>query len=95
MNKSEQRYHDILRRIGCVICRELGNGIVPPEIHHIAQGSEQRDHHMCAGLCVSHHRVGETSIHGGGVKRFLRLFRLSSEYDLLGLVNKFRSQDGI
>lgn len=48
MNKAEQRYHDILRKVGCVLCREAGNGIVPPEIHHLAEGSGERSHYMCA-----------------------------------------------
>lgn len=95
MNKSEQHYHDVLRRIGCVICREHLNVHTQPEIHHIALGSGLRSHYLAAPLCVSHHRQGETSLHGAGVKQFTRMFRLESEYHLLELVNKFRAEDKI
>lgn len=80
--------------IGCVICREFGGIRSDGQVHHIAQGSEKRSAYMTACLCELHH-TGVLGIHGMGAKSFLRLFGLSSEYHLLGLVNKFRAQDGI
>ncbi|MFA7253802.1 MAG: Ref family recombination enhancement nuclease [Patescibacteria group bacterium] len=95
MNKKEQQFHDKLRQIGCVICREFEDVRTDPEIHHISQGSGERSHYMCAPLCVSHHRIGVTSLHGAGVKRFLSMHGLPTEFHLLELVNKFRAEDGV
>lgn len=74
--------------IGCVICLEKIGTRTPAEVHHIAAGSEMRSDFMTAGLCVEHHR-GATGLHGMGSKAFCRLWGLSSEYSLLGLVNKW------
>lgn len=66
-----------------------------PEIHHIGEGSGLRSHYMAVPLCLYHHREGGSSLHGAGVKQFTRMFKLGSEYHLLELVNKFRSEDGV
>ena len=90
-----QRYKSILADLGCVLCRRDTGEIVQPELHHIAEGSGQRSDWMLAPLCVNHHRIGSTSLHGAGVKRFLIMQGLSTEYHQLELVNKFRSEDGV
>lgn len=95
MNKSLEIYNQALTSIGCVICREETGEIVPAEIHHIAEGSGLRSDWMVAPLCISHHRIGSTSLHGAGVKQFLRMYKLPTEYHLMGLVNKFRTRDRI
>lgn len=74
---------------GCIICLERDGTFAPCEVHHVAEGSGKRSDYATAGLCTEHHR-GATGIHGMGVKGFLRLWGLSSEYDLLALVNKWR-----
>lgn len=90
---AEKRHMDIVARVGCVICREYFGVITPPDVHHVAQGSEDRSPYRTAGLCYEHHK-GATGIHGPkGPKTFLRVFRLPTEYHLLGLVNKFRAED--
>ncbi len=61
----------------------------PCEIHHVAEGSGKRSDFMVAALCLEHHR-GATGIHGRGVRAFCRLWGLANEYELLGLVNKWR-----
>lgn len=75
---------------GCVICRELLGVFNPCEVHHVAEGSEPTNDFMTVGLCTEHHR-GATGLHSMGVKAFCRLWRLSNEYALLGLVNKWMS----
>ena len=95
MSKAEQKHKNAVAEIGCVICREHHGVVTPCEIHHIGEGSGQRSDFMIAGLCVAHHRIGAASLHGAGVKQFLRLYGLASEYHLLELVNKFRAIDGI
>lgn len=92
---SKQRDHmGIVASTGCVICREFDGIRVNGQVHHIAEGSGIRDDYMTACLCEAHH-TGALGVHGMGVKAFLRLYKLSSEYDLLGLVNKFRAHDGV
>lgn len=84
-----KQHMGVVARTGCVICLEYFNVHTPCQVHHVGEGSEPRNDHMTAGLCMEHH-TGSTGIHGMGVKAFCRLWRLSSEYSLLGLVNKWR-----
>jgi hypothetical protein len=93
MNKAEQHHVDSVSAIGCVICREFEEIITPCEVHHIGEGSGERSNFMVAGLCEKHHRNGSASLHGAGVKRFLRLYKLPTEYHLIELVNKYRAID--
>ena len=90
----QQNHMAIVASTGCVICREFDGVKVDGQVHHIAEGSGRRDDYMTVCLCEMHH-TGSLGVHGMGVKAFLRLYKLSSEYDLLGLVNKYRAIDGI
>ncbi len=94
MNKSEQRHHDIVRALGCVICREFLSERTAPSVHHIAEGSGLRSEYLVAGLCPLHHKDSGYGFHDGP-KTFLRLYRLPTEYHLLLLVNKFRAEDRV
>ncbi len=95
MSKAEQRHKDAVASIGCVICREFYDVKAECELHHIGEGSGQRSNFLIAGLCIPHHRIGSGSLHGAGIKQFLRLYKLPTEYHLLELVNKYRAKDGI
>lgn len=87
-NVYEERHMALVADLGCVICLEHYDLKTPCEVHHIAEGSSYQNDYMTAGLCPEHHR-GSIGIHGRGVKSFCKLWGLSSEYDLLGLVNKW------
>lgn len=93
MNQAEQRHHDIVRSLGCVIHREFFSVRIEPSIHHIAEGSGVRSEFMVAGLCPDCH-TGTEGFHSAP-KVFLRMYRLATEYHLLLLVNKFRAIDGV
>lgn len=93
MSKALTAYKQELAGIGCVLCREQTGQIVPPELHHIAEGSGLRSDWMMVPLCVDHHRIGSASLHGAGVKRFLSMNRIPTEYHLIELANKFIFQD--
>ena len=93
MTADEKRHHDILRSLGCVICREYLGVRPPPSIHHIAEGSGLRSEFLTAPLCPSCH-VGPEGFHSAP-KVFLRVYRLPTEYHLLLLVNKFRAEDRV
>jgi hypothetical protein len=87
-NAAEKRHLILVSSIGCVICLEHYSAKTPCGVHHVAEGSSHKNDYMTAGLCAEHHRGG-TGLHGMGVKAFCRLWGLASEYELLGLVNKF------
>jgi len=84
-----ERHKGLVASIGCVICRSLGFGLIPCELHHIAEGSGVRSDFSVAGLCREHH-TGKSGLHGMGTKRFCALYRLpgETEYGLLVMVNE-------
>lgn len=94
MNKAEQRHHDIVRGLDCVICREFLNKRTACSVHHIAIGSGLRSEYMVAGLCPFHHKDSGQGFHDAP-NVFLRQWRLPTEYHLLLLVNKFRAEDHV
>lgn len=52
---------DILRQIGCIVCRKVHDVWTEPEMHHIrdGQGMGQRaDDEEAIPLCHPHHRTG-------------------------------------
>lgn len=75
--------------LGCLICRRLGYGHVPAQLHHVASGSGLRSDFAVAPLCEEHHE-GSSGIHGMGVKAFVRAYKLpgETEYGLLIWVNQ-------
>lgn len=57
-NKAERKHMDRVSQIGCIVCRNLGYGYVPAEIHHI-EGKTKKDSHLkVLPLCFEHHRKG-------------------------------------
>ncbi len=59
---------------GCILCRRLGYGDTPAQVHHIrtGTGAGQRAGHLdTIALCFEHH-VGQTGLHGMGRKAFER-----------------------
>ena len=70
--------------LGCCICRRLGLGHTPPELHHVAEGSGLRSEWALVPLCHEHH-VGKSGFHGMGTKGFCSLYHVpgESEYGLL------------
>lgn len=80
----ERDYMGRVAALGCVICRLLGNGPTPAQVHHIrtGQGGAQRaGNYLTLPLCEPHH-TGPTGIHGD--KSCLRLLKVT-EIDLLDL----------
>ena len=63
-------------RLGCALCRRLGHGESPAEVHHPRTGTgagRRAAHGDAIPLCVQHHR-GSEGIHGMGRKAFERHF---------------------
>lgn len=80
MTKEQRKHYDQVARLGCSLCRNLGWGESPCEIHHIRRAGK-RDSAPVIGLCPEHHR-GNFGIHGMGRKAWERKFSLTEE-DLL------------
>ncbi len=71
--------------LGCVICRELGYGDTPAQIHHIREGQgigQRASHFLIVPLCREHHQ-GASGVHGLGRRAFEARYR-KTELDLLG-----------
>ena len=80
MTKEQRKHYDRVARLSCSLCRVLGLGESPCEIHHIRRAGV-RNSSPVIGLCPEHHR-GNSGIHGMGRKAFERKYSLTEE-DLL------------
>lgn len=70
MTKIDRIWLSRVAALGCIVCKNLGLGEMPAEIHHVrtGQGIGQRaDHRKTIPLCQQHHRVGGhgVAIHAG------------------------------
>lgn len=73
-----KRYMSEVAALGCLICRRLGHGTVPAELHHIAEASGLRSDFAIAPLCPDHHRLG-AGFHTMGERAFCALYRVPGE----------------
>lgn len=68
MTKDERRHLSDVADLGCVVCRNLGFGDTPAEVHHIRTGqgmSQRASHYETIPLCPYHHRHGgDDAVHG-------------------------------
>ena len=71
MNKAEREHLSKVAALGCCVCRKLGYGPSPCELHHTRehQGMSSRNGpYGVIGLCPIHHRLGgngEIGFHQG------------------------------
>ena len=69
--------------LGCIVCRSLGYGETPANLHHVREGqgmSQRASDWLVVPVCKEHHQ-GKTGIHGG---QFYQLWKMD-EMDLLAL----------
>jgi hypothetical protein len=83
--KAEKLHYAKVANLGCSLCRYLGYGESPPELHHIRRAGK-RSNAPVIPLCPEHHR-GNTGIHGMGRKAFEREYKVTEE-QLLELTEK-------
>jgi len=79
---AECDYQGRVAALGCLVCRLLGHGPTPSQVHHVRAGvgKAQRAGHYCViPLCEPHH-TGSNGIHGD--KGCLRQLNMT-ELDLL------------
>ena len=62
MTKDDKRWLEDVASLGCVVCRNLGYGATPAEVHHIrkGQGIAQRADHRTGGHGVAIHAGQKT-----------------------------------
>ena len=84
---------DQIAELGCIICSEvLGiEGGSAAELHHVRRYGAVRATSPILPLCPEHHR-GNSGIHGLGVKRFEREYKISCE-ELLERVSQKLGKD--
>lgn len=67
LKNSEAKHLSRVAALGCALCRRMGYGESPAEIHHPRIGNTgmatKRSHFLGVPLCPSHHR-GQHGIHG-------------------------------
>lgn len=95
--KAEKEYYGKVARLGCSLCKRLGYQTedVGCELHHIRRGGI-RSRSPIIGLCTTHHRGPNTSIHDMGRKRFEREYGVTEEElleDVIAQVGRIPSQD--
>lgn len=82
--KAERDYMGRVAALGCVVCRLMGMGATPAQVHHTreGQGGAQRSgNYLTLPLCEPHH-TGPRGVHGD--KSCLRILKVT-ELDLLDL----------
>jgi len=83
---AERAHMSVQANSGCILCRYMGLGNTPAEIHHLRHdmGAGQRNSNlMTIPLCPEHHR-GRTGYHGMGRRAFEREYGVT-EIDLLNM----------
>jgi len=92
--KVEREYMGSVAALGCVVCRNLGYGISPAEVHHVrylAGGGQRSGNLDTIPLCPWHHRLGGHGVaFHAGPKTFEENY--GSEEDLL---NQTRADLGL
>ncbi len=87
--RSDKDYMGRAAALGCVLCRRLGYGATPAEIHHPRTGTgagRRADHKEGIPLCPEHHR-GNTGLHGMGRKAFEREYGVT-ELELVEITHQ-------
>jgi hypothetical protein len=79
MTKDERKYFDRIARLGCSLCRHLGYGESPAEIHHLRRYGGKRSLAEVIPLCPEHHR-GNTGLHELGRKGFEKKYGIDEDY---------------
>jgi len=67
VTKSEKEHYGKVARLGCILCRYLGYGETPAQIHHIRRNATKRSNSPVIPLCREHH-IGDTGVHSLGKK---------------------------
>jgi hypothetical protein len=83
---SAKHHLDRVSDLGCILCRHLGLGVSPAEIHHVESIKDGLSDFAVVPLCQEHHR-GPTGVHGLRRRGFEATYKLT-DIDLLAMVNR-------
>lgn len=68
MTSAERAHMDRVAALGCYLCRYLGYGPSPAQIHHVREGqgmAQRAQHWLVVPLCDRHHsNASPDGIHG-------------------------------
>lgn len=68
MNNEEKNYLDRVSSLGCYLCRHLGYGDTPAQVHHLREGqgmAQRASNFLTIPLCDTHHaNSSPDGIHG-------------------------------
>ena len=66
--KAEKHHMDRVANLGCYLCRHLGYGVTPAQVHHLREGlgmSQRASNYLTIPLCDRHHaNSSPDGIHG-------------------------------
>ena len=90
INKADRERFNKLSELGFIVCRNLGYGYSPPEVHHLLTGcgmGQRATNDRTIPLCPNHHRCGG---HGIAIHAGQREFekRYGTETELLDQTNE-------
>lgn len=97
MKSPAQQYKDAAAGLGCYLCRALGHGPTPAQLHHVREGqgmAQRAPDWLVVPLCDRHHaNSSPDGIHGG--RRAWKLAR-KDEMDALAdtIEQVFKQQKG-
>ena len=67
--KTEKEWMNKVANLGCYMCRHLGYGATPAQIHHLREGvgmAQRNSNFLVVPLCDRHHsNASPDGIHGG------------------------------
>lgn len=78
----EQRHMGRVAALGCCVCRRLGHGDTPAEIHHIRESRITRSDFLVLPVCREHHLGTHMSVHMRK-RALMDALHIESEFDLL------------
>ena len=65
--KAEKRHMGRVASLGCYLCRQLGYGETPAQVHHVREGqgmAQRASNWLTAPLCEQHHTGSKDGWHG-------------------------------
>ena len=83
-----------LARLGCILCKQIGvreTEDTAVEMHHCRRFGMPRHLSPVIPLCAFHHRLGDTSIHLAGSRKFTSYWGYSQE-DLIDKVRELLNE---
>ncbi len=86
MSNKAKAHMNRVAGLGCILCRHLGHGPTPAELHHPREGSgmaQRASDWLVVPLCPEHHR-GKYGLHGLGTRGFALRYKLD-ELELIAM----------